>query len=153
MTPTFGELFEEGDKRALILKTTDHMENLRNFGHGVHTYKYVNLNQDGTPGKHIQHCDMDFPLFRAAEAFLIYAEASVRDASVDKAKGLQYYNAIRTRAGVPTKTTITLQDIIVSVDVSFIGKDTAVPISSALNSSLLATTYGSGKAVYQRGVR
>lgn len=112
MTPTFGELFEEGDKRALILKTTDHMENLRNFGHGVHTYKYVNLNQDGTPGKHLQHCDMDFPLFRAAEAFLIYAEASVRDASVDKAKGLQYYNAIRTRAGVPTKTTITLQDII-----------------------------------------
>ena len=42
---------------------------------------------------------------------LIYAEASVRGGA-DKAKGVEYFNRVRQRAGVDTKSSLTLQDII-----------------------------------------
>ncbi|MDO5017580.1 MAG: RagB/SusD family nutrient uptake outer membrane protein [Porphyromonas sp.] len=111
-TPTFGQLFEEGDRRRLLIYSTDHMKNLRDFTQGVHVYKYVNTNQDGTPGSHGDFADGDFPVFRLSEMMLIYAEASLRDGQVDKGKGLAYFNQVRQRAGVSAKSQISLNDII-----------------------------------------
>lgn len=113
-TPTFAKLFDKApdDSRALILRSTPDMPKLKEFNQGVHVYKFVNLRTDGSKPLHVDFCDMDFPLFRLAEMHLIYAEASLRDASVDKSKGLRYYNALRTRAGVPTVTSITLRDVL-----------------------------------------
>lgn len=110
-TPTFGKLFDAKDKRHLLIHTTDHMDNLTDFEQGVHVYKYVNTTQDGQPGSHNDFGDSDFPLFRLPEMLLIYAEASVRGGA-DKAKGVEYFNRVRQRAGVDTKSSLTLQDII-----------------------------------------
>ena len=43
------------------------------------------------------HPDTDYPMFRLADAYLIYAEAAARGAG-DRTLALQYINALRTRA-------------------------------------------------------
>jgi len=51
-------------------------------------------------------------LLRLSDVYLIYAEAIlVTNASTTDADALKYFNLIRTRAGVPTKTSLTWQDI------------------------------------------
>ena len=57
-----------------------------------------NVTSTGANGKHGDHADTDFPLFRLAELYLNYAEAAIRDTSVDKAKALGYLNKVRERA-------------------------------------------------------
>ena len=51
-------------------------------------------------------------LLRLSDVYLIYAEAILgTNASTTDADALKYFNLIRTRAGVPTKTSLTWQDI------------------------------------------
>lgn len=51
-------------------------------------------------------------MLRLAEVYLIYAEAILgNNSSTADAEALKYFNAVRTRAGVPTKTSITFADI------------------------------------------
>ncbi|HSC40554.1 MAG TPA: RagB/SusD family nutrient uptake outer membrane protein, partial [Chitinophagaceae bacterium] len=51
-------------------------------------------------------------VMRLAEVYLIYAEAIMgNNASTSDAEALKYYNAVRTRAGMPTKTSITFDNI------------------------------------------
>lgn len=51
-------------------------------------------------------------MMRLAELYLIYAEAIMGNAaSTSDAEALKYYNAVRTRAGLGTKTTINFDDI------------------------------------------
>jgi len=47
---------------------------------------------------------VDFPMFRLADAYLMYAEAVLRGGGGSRATALQYVNALRTRAGSPTVT-------------------------------------------------
>ena len=65
---------------------------------GNRVYKFRNVTSTGANGKHGDHADTDFPLFRLAELYLNYAEAAIRDASVDQAKALGYLNKVRERA-------------------------------------------------------
>jgi len=51
----------------------------------------------GKVGSNLSHPDTDFPMFRLADAYLIYAEAAARGAG-DKALALDYVNKIRARA-------------------------------------------------------
>ena len=52
-------------------------------------------------------------LLRLADVYLIYAEATLGAApSTADAKALQYFNAIRTRAGLSTKASITFNDLL-----------------------------------------
>ena len=95
-TPTFAKLFTPEDSRNLLLKSTDTIEKLTDFDQGVYVYKYTNVTSDNKPGSHLDFCDMDFPLFRLAEMYLIYAECAARGAA-DKGKGLDYLNKIRHR--------------------------------------------------------
>jgi hypothetical protein len=51
-------------------------------------------------------------LLRLADVYLIYAEATIGGGgSTSDAQALSYYNAIRTRAGLSTKLTITYEDV------------------------------------------
>lgn len=110
-TPTFAKLFGTADSRNLLLKSTDTIEKLSDFDQGVYVYKYTNVTSDGKKGSHIDYCDLDFPLFRLAEIYLIYAECAARGAA-DKGKGLEYLNKIRSRAGVAPAAGLELSQII-----------------------------------------
>lgn len=52
-------------------------------------------------------------MLRLAEVYLIYAQAELgNQTSTSDAKALQYYNAVRNRAGLESKTSITYNDIL-----------------------------------------
>jgi hypothetical protein len=51
-------------------------------------------------------------MLRLAEVYLIYADAVLgNSASTSDAKALEYFNAVRKRAGMPNKTSLTFEDI------------------------------------------
>jgi len=55
---------------------------------------------------------LDNYMMRLAEVYLNYAEAILgNDATTSNAIALQYFNVVRTRAGMPAKTSITWEDI------------------------------------------
>lgn len=75
-----------------------------NFGDassGLHVNKYRNRRSDNGPiHDEISRtfADIDFPIFRLSEMYLIYAEATLRGGNGVPATALQYINNIRTRA-------------------------------------------------------
>ena len=90
---------ETKDKRALITPGASlEISDLTKFDEGVYVYKFRNVTSKGANGKDGDRADTDFPLFRLAELYLNYAEAAIRDTSVDKAKALGYLNKVRERA-------------------------------------------------------
>ena len=64
---------------------------------GAWAAKFTNLTHTGSPGEQTTMIDADFPIFRLAEAYLIYAEAAVRTGT-NVAQGVTYFNALRQRA-------------------------------------------------------
>lgn len=69
-------------------------------GYGV--WKFRNVNSDGTTPASAStgFNDTDYPMFRLADAYLLYAEAVLRGgAGGNRATALGYINAIRTRSG------------------------------------------------------
>ena len=74
--------------------------------------KFSNLHSDGTTPGHTQFVDTDFPMFRAAEAYLNIAEADARlNGNKCTADGLAKINAIRSRAKATTLTSCNLDQI------------------------------------------
>jgi starch-binding outer membrane protein, SusD/RagB family len=75
------------------------------FTNGLHVKKYVNIRSDGgvVSDPTLAFSDIDFPVFRLSEMYLIYAEAVLRGGTGgDATTALGYVNAIRTRAGATT---------------------------------------------------
>lgn len=69
------------------------------FTDGIGILKYRNLKRDNTPGKSLGHSDADFPLFRLAEMYLIYAEAVLRGGTGGtNQEAVNYINVLRQRA-------------------------------------------------------
>lgn len=67
-----------------------------------------------------QSVNINTYMLRLAEVYLIYAEAVLGNASsTSDANALQYFNAVRTRAGVPPKTSISFADIFQEKKVEF----------------------------------
>jgi starch-binding outer membrane protein, SusD/RagB family len=100
---TLSSLFEANDKRALFWKENRTKETTvwYDFTKGWSVVKYTNLNSDGSVGSNTTSSDTDFPLFRLADAYLMYAEAVLRGGNGGtKAKSLEYVNELRDRAGV-----------------------------------------------------
>lgn len=86
-------------------------------GGGYGIVKYVNINQDGTPGSNVTFSDTDFPMFRLGEAYLNYAEAVVRDGGGSAATAVDLINELRVRSygdnsGNISSTDLTLDFII-----------------------------------------
>jgi len=76
--------------------------------------KYVVGSADDNGGKVStgQATALNQYVIRLADVYLIYAEATLGAGSTTSdAKALQYFNAIRTRAGLPTKSSLTFNDI------------------------------------------
>jgi hypothetical protein len=72
------------------------------FSQGLHVNKYRNIRSDGgvVSDARREFSDVDFPVFRLSEMYLIYTEAVMRGGTGgDLATALTYMNAIRTRAG------------------------------------------------------
>ena len=99
--------------QALVSTLAD----VSNFATGYHIKKYVNIRSDGAkvndPTK--TYSDVDFPVFRLSEMYLIYAEAVLRGGTTgDAGTALNYVNLIRSRAGAATfsSSDLTLQNIL-----------------------------------------
>jgi len=103
----FSDLSGFTDKRALF--TTSNfgtspsqiaITDLSNFGNGLHVNKFTNNRSDGGPISDVTRnfADVDFPVFRLSEMYLIYAEAQLRGGGGDANLALSYINKVRERA-------------------------------------------------------
>jgi hypothetical protein len=106
-----------GDVRGSYVFTTGQtllVDNLSNFGAGYLYPKFTNLTSTGGQPQNPAFADTDFPVWRLAEAYLIFAEAALRGgAAADSATALGYVNLLRQRAyggasGNITKAQLTL---------------------------------------------
>ncbi|MDP3665117.1 MAG: RagB/SusD family nutrient uptake outer membrane protein [Sediminibacterium sp.] len=105
-----GDIDTAKDKRGLSFYTSKFkgtaaqsaIGDVGDFNTGLHVKKYVNIKSDGGAVSDITKTfsDVDFPVFRLAEMYLIYAEAVLRSGTGgDLTTALQYINLIRARAG------------------------------------------------------
>lgn len=100
-TKNIVNLYPSGDPRALFFTEGQQLEidNLSEFTHGYASIKFTNITRDGNPGSNLAFPDTDFPMFRLADVYLMYAEAVLRGGSGgDAGQALQYVNQIRERA-------------------------------------------------------
>ena len=87
------------------------------FTDGYGVVKFTNLLRDSNgnfkKGEITKFPNTDLPLFRLADVYLMYAECAMRGAA-DKAKGVEYANYVRERAGVSkwTETDLNEQNMI-----------------------------------------
>lgn len=106
---TFTDLFSDPsgatDKRAQFYTTgqSKTMTNLYTGTDGYSSTKYRNKTRSGGPAPHADPAgdfvDIDFPLFRLAEIYFIYAESFLRGGTGgDAATALLYMNRLRGRA-------------------------------------------------------
>ncbi len=89
------------DHRALFFTDGQSLEinDIGDFTNGWAITKWKNIKRDGTPGSDLTQVDTDFPLFRLADAYLMYAEAVLRGATNGSmADALTYVNLVRRRA-------------------------------------------------------
>jgi len=104
-TKALVEKFEDpNEARALFAKEdkgqTLEIDDVNNSKQGYGVFKFRNVTSDGEPGSNSSFQDTDFPMFRLADAYLLYAEAVLRDGDGGtRAQALEYVNAIRTRPG------------------------------------------------------
>jgi hypothetical protein len=80
---------------------------------GYKSKKYSNIKSDGTPGASTEggRVDTDYPMFRSADAFLMFAECAARGGA-DKTEGLNAINEVRSRAGIAPLTSYVLDDVL-----------------------------------------
>lgn len=114
----FGDYSGAGDKRALFGTGTLEVADVLTFGDGISVHKFSNLRSDGTmpASPNGVLCSTDFPLFRMAEMYLVYAEAVLRGGSGgDQATALSYVNTLRERGYENNNndlTSLSLQDVL-----------------------------------------
>ncbi|MEK7718223.1 MAG: RagB/SusD family nutrient uptake outer membrane protein [Bacteroidota bacterium] len=100
------------DKRAMFWSAGQKLDitDIGQFTDGWAITKYSNLTSTGAaaPHAHPDFVDTDYPMFRLADVYLMYAEATLRGGSTGNATtALGYVNAIRTRAYGNTNGNIT----------------------------------------------
>lgn len=91
--------------RTLEIKTTTI------FKEGLSVIKFSNNRSDKKPAYDTKWVDTDVPLFRLAEAYLTFAEATLRSGGAESAV-LPLINELRTRAGATTLDHITIGGIL-----------------------------------------
>lgn len=106
VTPQFVGLYEGGatgpDERSDIFYTSGQSLQVSSLGEGTDGYgypKYRNTTSTGASGSSTRHPDTDFPMFRLADAHLMFAEACLRSGGgACEAAALDHVNAVRERA-------------------------------------------------------
>ncbi len=75
------------------------IEDISLFTNGFAITKWKNKTSTGTDGQNATFVDIDFPMYRLADAYLMYAEAILRGGSGGNLnEALGYVNALRARA-------------------------------------------------------
>ena len=104
VTPMFVDKFPDStlDSRYLFWRSGQQKEitNLGTFTQGYALPKFTNMTSAGFPGSNgglSAHVDTDFPMFRLADVYLMYAECAARGFA-DAGLGLNYFNQVRQRA-------------------------------------------------------
>lgn len=121
-TSGFGFNREMSDRRALFYNIgCEEVYDKSNVNSGWRCWKYNSMQSDGTlcsTDTYTVFSSSDFPMFRLAEMYLIYAEAQARldGGSTTDATAVDYIRALRTRAGLGTPE---------SIDTDFILKERA----------------------------
>jgi starch-binding outer membrane protein, SusD/RagB family len=102
------------DRRAHVFFTTNQSLNvtdLGNFFSGYAAPKYRNVTSTGATGSNTQFPDTDYPMFRLADAYLMYAELTLRGGGGSAAQAVTYINRLRERAYGNTTGNITAADL------------------------------------------
>lgn len=89
------------DQRAEFFTDGQNLEinNISQFEDGYAVTKYRNKTRDGGNGQSLDFSDIDMPIFRLGEMYLVYAEAVLRSNSeANKTTALGYINKLRERA-------------------------------------------------------
>ena len=106
----FPDVTGTADKRAQFYTPGQNLDitDLTSFTDGYAVTKYRNVTKAGVKGPNLTFTDIDFPIFRLAEQYLTYAEATLRGgAGGDANLALTYVNNLRTRAYGNTTGNIT----------------------------------------------
>jgi len=109
-----------GDQRGLITTDASGMffeteekvvSNPNKFTSGYSVMKFRNIKTNGEPDN-MDFVSTDFPIFRLADSYLMYAEAVARGEGGDVNKAVDYINKIRERAfASPSQGQITVSDL------------------------------------------
>lgn len=91
-----------GDSRNMFFSEgqTLEIEDPFNFNDGYAIAKYRNVDVNGNRGNDSagEFVDIDFPMFRLGDAYLMYAEAFLKGGGGDANTAVSYINALRERA-------------------------------------------------------
>ena len=98
----FGDLNASVDERAQLFWTSGHtydMTDYREWTNGYPSVKFRNTSHTNPTSTTTPFSSTDFPLFRLADAYLMYAECVVRGAAGgNMTTALEYVNAVRLRS-------------------------------------------------------
>ena len=96
------------DPRGYHIFTTGQdlqIDQLTRFEDGYGTPKYQNVTSSGLPGADGEFVDVDYPMFRLADAYLMYAELVLRGGGGSPDQARTYVNDLRRRAAADTLLT------------------------------------------------
>jgi hypothetical protein len=125
-TPATVDAFEDGDTRPVFENVgsgqfftdgqTKEIASLTQYSNGYAVPKFQNVTSTGEAGSDVTFSDIDYPMFRLADAYLMYAEAVVRSGA-PKDQAVTLVNDLRERAfgdssGNITGDELTLQYIL-----------------------------------------
>lgn len=101
------------DPRAIFYTSGQSLEitDVGVFTQGFAVPKFKNLTSAGVAGKNVTHVDTDYPLFRLADVYLMYAEAHLRGGGGSLATATNYINLLRERAYGDNSANITQPDL------------------------------------------
>jgi hypothetical protein len=103
------------DKRAMFITTnrTPNILLLTDYNQGYVVSKFRNVTRDGQFGKNrtAEFVDIDMPIFRLPEMYLIYTEATLRGGGGDLGLAATYINNLRRRAYGNDDGNISVADI------------------------------------------
>jgi len=102
VTPQFVDKFDQAnDGRAMFYTNGQDKEipSLPEFTNGYAVTKWKNVTSSGQTGSNPEFADIDFPMFRLADVYLMYAEAVLRGGDGGSmGDAVTYVNRVRQRA-------------------------------------------------------
>ncbi|WP_022835315.1 RagB/SusD family nutrient uptake outer membrane protein [Salisaeta longa] len=101
------------DDRAIFFTQgqSKEIDDIGTFTDGYAVPKYQNVTSTGAEGKNATFPDTDYPMFRLADAYLMYAEAVLRGGGGSQQRALELVNDLRERAGLGRDVTATELDL------------------------------------------
>ncbi len=99
--PELVEKFGGSDPRGMFFTDGQNLNiaSMGQFTDGYAVIKFTNKTSAGVDGSNATFVDTDFPLFRLADAYLMYAECVARGAGGSPVTAVDYVNTLRDRAG------------------------------------------------------